>query len=91
MEEIRFVAGPIIQRYNDKLQAERQARLEVEEKQRKAEEEKRRKAEEEKKKVDEAIKAQKAKENANKADVEMRDAVPNTEGQMPDGMDEDPK
>ena len=90
MEEIRFVAGPIIQRYNDKLEEERQARLKIEEEQRKADEEKRRKAEEEKKKVDEAIKAQKAKENANK-DVEMKDADPNAEGQMPDGMDEDPK
>ena len=31
MDEIRFVAGPIIQRFNDKLEAERQAILKREE------------------------------------------------------------
>lgn len=31
MEEIRFIAGPIIQRHVDKIEAERQARAKVEE------------------------------------------------------------
>ena len=30
MDEIRFVAGPVIQRYNDKVEEERQERLRLE-------------------------------------------------------------
>lgn len=31
MDEIRFVAGPVIQRYNDKIEGERQAALKAQE------------------------------------------------------------
>ena len=59
IEELRSVAGPIIQRYQDKLEEERQelqrkaeeeaAKQRAEEEKRKAEEEEKRKAEEERK------------------------------------------
>ncbi|WEW55881.1 adenyl-nucleotide exchange factor sse1 [Emydomyces testavorans] len=63
MDEIRFLAGPIIQRYLDKLEAERQAQMKAQQEalaKKRAEEEAKRKAEEEAK-----------KENA---DAEMKDA-----------------
>lgn len=80
MDEIRFVAGPIIQRYQDKIEAERQALLKAQEEEaarKRADAEAKKKAEEE---------ARKAKEQANKAsakdggadlqveDIEMTDA-----------------
>ena len=52
MDEIRFVAGPVIGRYNEKLEEERQARLKIEEEaaaKRRAELEARKKEEEAKK------------------------------------------
>ena len=58
MDEIRFVAGPIIQRYNDKLEEERQTALKKRE-----EEEAARKAE---------LDAKKAAEEPK--DTEMKDA-----------------
>jgi heat shock 70kDa protein 4 len=66
MDEIRFVAGPIFQRYLDKIEAERQAVLKAQEEaaaKRRAEEEAKKKAEEEAKKAAEP-----------KKDVEMKDA-----------------
>ena len=53
MDEIRFVAGPIVQRYQDKIEEERQAILKAEEEKaakKRAELEARKKAEEERKK-----------------------------------------
>ncbi|EAS31382.2 hsp88-like protein [Coccidioides immitis RS] len=64
MDEIRFLAGPIIQRHLDKIEAERQAQLKAQEEaaaKKRAEEEAKRKAEEEAKKK-EAV------------DTEMKDA-----------------
>ncbi|KAL1955554.1 hypothetical protein VTO42DRAFT_8433 [Malbranchea cinnamomea] len=70
MEEIRFIAGPIVQRYLDKLEAEREAKRRAEEEaaaKKRAEEEAKKKAEEEAKKKAE----EEAKENK---DTEMKDA-----------------
>jgi heat shock 70kDa protein 4 len=50
MDEIRAMAGPIVQRYNDKLEAERQAKA-AEEAEKRAAEEAKRKAEEDAKKA----------------------------------------
>lgn len=73
MDEIRFVAGPVIQRYNDKQEEERQARLKIEEEaaaKRRAEAEAKKKAEEENK--------------AKTADTDMKDA----ETVKPDAIEE---
>ena len=78
MDEIRFVAGPIIQRYNDKIEAERQVIL-------KAQEEaaaKQRAEEEAKKKAEEAKKPAEPKTE----DTEMTDA--NGETVKPDAVEE---
>ncbi|PYH98527.1 heat shock protein 70 [Aspergillus ellipticus CBS 707.79] len=75
MDEIRFVAGPIVQRYREKQDAEREAQ-EAEAAKRKAEADAQRKAEEEAKKAEEE--AKKAEE---KTDTEMKDAP--TEGDKP--------
>jgi len=74
MDEIRFVAGPIIGRYQDKIEEERQAVLKIEEEKaakKRQEIEARKKAEEE---------AKKAKEKKTEQDAEMKDA-PNGEGE----------
>ncbi|KAL4880843.1 heat shock protein Hsp88 [Aspergillus karnatakaensis] len=71
LDEIRFVAGPIIQRHREKQDAERQA-IEEEAAKKRAEEEAKRKAEEEAKKG-----AEEKKED--KPDAEMTDAP--TEGE----------
>ena len=66
MDEIRFIAGPIIQRHREKAEAERQAVLQAQEEaaaKKRAEAEAQRKAEEE---------AKKAEEKAD--DTEMKDA-----------------
>lgn len=65
MEEIRFIAGPIIQRHVDKLQAEAEAKRKAEEEalaKKRAEMEAKKKAEEE------------AKKAAEPKDTEMKDA-----------------
>ncbi|EED21621.1 Hsp70 chaperone Hsp88 [Talaromyces stipitatus ATCC 10500] len=70
MEEIRFIAGPIIQRYMDKVENERQAILKAQEEEaakKRAEEEAKRKAEEEAKKAAEGQKTE-------TPDAEMKDA-----------------
>ncbi|EEP78775.1 heat shock protein Hsp88 [Uncinocarpus reesii 1704] len=75
MDEIRFLAGPIIQRHLDKLEAERQAQEEVLAKKR-AEEEAKRKAEEEAKKkeaADTEMKDADAEPKASNNDVEMEE------------------
>ncbi|EAL90593.1 Heat shock protein hsp88 [Aspergillus fumigatus] len=66
LDEIRFIAGPIVQRYKEKIEAERQAILKAQEEEaakKRAEEEAKRKAEEEAKKAEET-----------KPDEEMKDA-----------------
>jgi heat shock protein 4 len=70
MDEIRFIAGPIVQRYKEKAEAERQAVLKAQEEEaakKRAEQEAQRKAEEEAKKAQEA-------QQEPKADSEMQDA-----------------
>ena len=90
MDEIRFVAGPIIGRYQDKIEEERQAVLKVEEEKaakKKAEMEAKKKAEEEAKKAAEPKKAptEGASGKANDSnDAEMTDA----ETVKPDAVDE---
>lgn len=80
MDEIRFIAGPIIQRYKEKLEAERQAILKAQEEEaakKRAELEAKRKEEEE---------AKKAEEEAKKGgDEEMKDAPTNGEAQKDEG------
>ena len=74
IEEIRFVAGPIIQRYNDKMEAERQAVVKAQEEAaaaKRAEEDAKKKAEEETKKAAEGPK-----------DEDMKDA----DTAQPDGV-----
>ena len=67
IEELRAVAGPIIQRYLDKVEEERQARLRIQE-----EAAAKKRAEQEKKRSEEDAK-RKAEEES-KADTEMKDA-----------------
>ena len=72
MDEIRFVAGPIVARYQDKVEEERQAVMKLEEE--KAE---RKRAEIEARKKQEAEKAKKENpppKEAEKKDMEMKDA-----------------
>lgn len=81
IEEIRAVAGPIVQRYNDKLMEEQEAKRKVEEEvaaAKRAEEEAKRKVEEEKKKAQEA---EKAAQQAESKDAEMADAEKPAEGE----------
>jgi heat shock protein 4 len=83
MDEIRFVAGPIIQRYQDKLEEERQAVLKAQEEaaaKKRAEAEAKKKAEEEAKKSTEPQKSE---------DTEMTDA--DGEVVKPDGVEEPAK
>lgn len=71
MDEIRFIAGPIIQRHKDKVEAEREAIQKAQEEEaakKRAEVEAQRKAEED------AKKEQEAQEPKN--DAEMKDAPP---------------
>ena len=71
MDDIRFIAGPIIQRYKEKVDAEREAVRKAEEEalaKKRAEVEAKKKAEEEAKKTEEE-----AKKGA-EGDAEMKDA-----------------
>jgi heat shock protein 4 len=79
-EDIRSIAGPIIQRYNDKIESERQAVMEKQQKEHAAKqaELERAKREAESKKQAEAPPAEEPK------DAEMTDA----EAQKPDGVEE---
>lgn len=83
MDEIRFVAGPIIQRYLDKLEEERQAVLKAQEEaaaKKRAEAEAKKKAEEDSKKPAEPNKTE---------DTEMVDA--DGEVVKPDSVEEPSK
>lgn len=85
MDEIKFVAGPVIQRYNDKLEEERQARLKLEEEaaaKKRAEAEAKKKAEEEAKKAE----GSKGTDTPKSQDTEMKDAP--TETVKPDSVEE---
>jgi len=75
MDEIRFIAGPIIQRYMDKIEADRQAILKAQEEaaaKRRAEEDSKRKPEEEGKKTE---------EGKDSADAEMKEAPSAADGE----------
>ncbi|KAL8834136.1 MAG: hypothetical protein Q9170_003910 [Blastenia crenularia] len=88
MDEIRFVAGPIVGRYQEKIEEERQAVLKAEEEKmakKRAEMEAKKKAEEEAKKAKEEKEG--AKKTEQPADAEMKDAV-DAEVVKPDGVDE---
>ncbi|KAF3392121.1 Heat shock protein hsp88 [Talaromyces pinophilus] len=81
MEEIRFIAGPIIQRYMDKIENERLAKLQAQEEEaakKRAEEDAKRKAEEEAKKAAEGQKTE-------APDTEMKDAP--AEGEAKSDLD----
>lgn len=85
MDDIRFIAGPIVQRYMDKVEAERQAVQKAEDEKaakKKEELEARRKADEEAKKA-----AEPKKEQATE-DEEMKDADADVETLRPDGVEE---
>ena len=89
MDDIRFVAGPIVARYQDKIEAERQAVLKAEEEKaaKKREElEAKKRAEEEAKKAAEPIKKEGdgAANGAVNGDAEMKDA----DAIQPDGVEE---
>ena len=79
MDEIRFVAGPIVARYLDKIEEERQAVLKVEEEKaakKRAELEAKKKAEEEAKKKA-AEEAKKAAESKKEGEKTSGTATPN--------------
>ncbi|RAO66049.1 uncharacterized protein BHQ10_002061 [Talaromyces amestolkiae] len=81
MEEIRFIAGPIIQRYMDKIENERLSKLQAQEEEaakKRAEEDAKRKAEEEAKKAAEGQKT-------DAPDAEMKDAP--AEGEAKNDLD----
>lgn len=79
-EDIRSIAGPIIQRYNDKIEAERQAIMEKQQKEHAAKQAELERA----KREAEAKKAENAPPAADQKDTEMADA----EAQKPDGVEE---
>ncbi|CAL8575916.1 adenyl-nucleotide exchange factor sse1, variant 2 [Xanthoria parietina] len=92
MDEIRFVAGPIVGRYQDKIEEDRQAALKAEEEKlakKRAEQEAKKKAEEEAKKAKEEKEGKKAAPDASAAaapaDAEMKDAGEEVKA---DGVDE---
>lgn len=92
MDEIRFVAGPVVGRYLDKIEEERQAVIKIEEEKaakKRAELEAKKKAEDEAKKAAEpAKKAEGANSGINEGetkDTEMNDA----DVLKPDGVEEE--
>ena len=78
-DDIRAIAGPIIQRYNDKIEAERQAVMEKHQK-----EHAQKQAEIERKKRETEAKAQADAPQTEEKDTEMTDA----ETVKPDGVEE---
>ncbi|KAL8811379.1 MAG: hypothetical protein Q9200_001842 [Gallowayella weberi] len=87
MDEIRFVAGPIVGRYQEKIEEERQAIIKAEEEKlakKRAEQEARKKAEEEAKKAKEEKEGKKAAPEGT-PDTEMKDAGDEVK---PDGVEE---
>ncbi|KAL8712045.1 MAG: hypothetical protein Q9220_003741 [cf. Caloplaca sp. 1 TL-2023] len=92
MDEIRFVAGPIVGRYQEKIEEERQAVLKAEEEKlakKRAEIEARKKAEEEAKKAKEEKEGKGKKDEKKDKDLDMKDAEPgDVDGVKPDGVEE---
>ncbi|KAL9136139.1 MAG: hypothetical protein Q9175_002655 [Cornicularia normoerica] len=87
MDEIRFIAGPIVGRHQDKVEEERQAVLKIEEEKaakKRAETEARKKAEEEAKRAKEGGK----KEKDGEGDQEMKDAGDAQEAVKQEGVEE---
>lgn len=84
MDEIRFIAGPIIQRYKEKVEAERQAVLKAEEE---AAAKKRAELEAKKKAEEEATKAEEDAKKGAEGDAEMKDAP--AEGEAVQGETEE--
>ena len=82
MDDIRFVAGPIIQRYKDKVEADRQAVLKAQEE---ANAKKREEAEAKKKAEEETKKAAEPKKGD---DVDMKDVDGEQPSTKPDAVDE---
>lgn len=78
MDEIRFIAGPIIQRYKEKVEAERDAVRKAEEE---AAAKKRAELEAKKKAEDEAKKAEEDAKKGAEGDAEMKDAPAEGEAQ----------
>lgn len=83
MDEIRFSAGPVIQRYNDKIEGERQAKMQAQQ-----EAAARKHAEMESKKREEEAKKASAPQPV---DTEMKDAEANAEVVKPSEVEEPPK
>lgn len=83
MDEIRFVAGPVIQRYQDKIEEERQAVLKAQEEEAAR---KRAEAEAKKKAEEEAKKAAGEGGAATAPDAEMKDV--DGEAVKPDSVEE---
>ena len=84
IDEIKFIAGPIIGRYQDKIEEERQAIV-------KAEEEKAAKKAAEiqaRKRAEEEAAAEKKKQEQGGEDAEMVDAAEGKEGTKPDSVEE---
>lgn len=79
-EDIRSIAGPIIQRYNDKIEGERQAYMEKHQKEHAAKQAELERA----KREAEARKQENAPPAADEKDTEMQDA----EAQKPDSVEE---
>ncbi|KAF1811581.1 putative heat shock protein Hsp88 [Eremomyces bilateralis CBS 781.70] len=86
LEEIRAVAGPVVQRFHDKIEEERRVRDEEEARRRADIEAKRKEEEERTKRENERRKAAAEAEKAK--DVEMKDADPNEAGTKPDEVEE---
>jgi heat shock 70kDa protein 4 len=87
MDEIRFVAGPIIQRYQDKLEAERQAILKAQEEaaaKKRAEAEAKKAAEDAKKGTPAAAEPKKQPDE----DAEMKDVDAGEATIKPDSVEE---
>ena len=85
MDEIRFVAGPIVGRYMDKIEEERQAVLRAEEEKaakKRAEAEAKKKAEEEAKRAAEPKNAEGANGTSEDTDMKDSDVI------QPDGIEE---
>ena len=89
MDEIRFVAGPIVGRYQEKIEEERQAVQKAEEEKlakKRAEQEAKKRAEEDAKKAKEEKEGKKtATTDGQPADTEMKDV---SEEIKPDGVEQ---
>ena len=82
IDELRSVAGPIVQRYRDKVEEERQAVLKVQEEaaaKKRAEQEAQKKSQEDKKKAEDGNKP---------ADQEMSDAPADVDAAKADSVEE---